>query len=209
MKRGFTLIEMMCVVMIMAVLVSFFIPQLTRSRSSARQAFCASNLRQIQLGWILYAKSNERYLPGEKGLSSDHSIKTSPLTGTVATGGHMSNEEVWRCPSDKRTSDYKYSYTLLAKMCMRIKASCCAVLGPSKITWFQPDVALVFGEENTETGLPWPFDYVINDPRFTNLDVFGPRHSQQSQGIFLDGHREMVEPADNPWTMSKYDPWIQ
>lgn len=208
MQRKFTLSEMMAVVMIMAVLVSFLIPTLTRSRSSARQAFCASNLRQVQLGWMLYAKSNNRWLPGEKGLSRDHNIKTSPLTGTVATGNHMEDEQVWRCPSDKRTSEYKYSYTLLAKTCMRAKSSCCGVLGPSRIEWFKPDAAILFGEENTDASLPWPFDYVINDPRFTNKDVFGPRHAEQSQGIFLDGHREMVEPADNPWEMSKYDPWV-
>ena len=200
---------MLCVIMIMTVLVSMFIPQLTRSRSSARQAFCAGNLRQIQSGWMLYAKGNDLYMPGEKGLTENRRIETSPLTGWVAEGGYLEEEAVWRCPSDKRTAEYKYSYTLLAKICWRSKAlaKCCPDLPPSKIQWFQPDRAMIFGEENTERGLPSPFDHIINDQRFTNADVFGPRHSWQSQGIYLDGHRDFAEPADNPWRMDEYNPW--
>src|SRR5438270_2083615 len=45
--RGFTIVELMVAVGILVLLVSLLVPVVGKARTSARQAACANNLRQI------------------------------------------------------------------------------------------------------------------------------------------------------------------
>ncbi|MCH9058476.1 MAG: prepilin-type N-terminal cleavage/methylation domain-containing protein, partial [Planctomycetes bacterium] len=63
-RRGFSLIEILVSVATVAVLVSVLLPALSAARSAARQAVCASNQRQLVLGWTLYAQDfDDRVMP--------------------------------------------------------------------------------------------------------------------------------------------------
>ena len=61
--QGFTLLELLTVVAIIAVLCSILIPALHGVRFSAQQASCASNMRQIGIALLLYAAANDNKLP--------------------------------------------------------------------------------------------------------------------------------------------------
>ena len=61
--QGFTLLELLTVVAIIAILCSILIPALQGVRNSAQQASCASNMRQIGSALLLYAASNNNKLP--------------------------------------------------------------------------------------------------------------------------------------------------
>ena len=58
-KRGFTLIELLVVVAIIALLMAILIPTLNRAREQGKRAACLSNLKQLTLGWIMYADDND------------------------------------------------------------------------------------------------------------------------------------------------------
>lgn len=61
-KRGFTLIEVLVVVAILALLVSILLPSLKRARRQARLVTCSSNISQIAKGLMIYAvESRGRY----------------------------------------------------------------------------------------------------------------------------------------------------
>lgn len=62
-RSGFTLIEVLVVVAIIALLVSILIPALARARDQAHRAACGSNLHQIGLALMNYAHDHKEVLP--------------------------------------------------------------------------------------------------------------------------------------------------
>src|SRR4051812_40268906 len=62
-RAGFTLVELLVVIGIVAVLVSILLPTLGKARAQARAVQCSSNLRQIGLALQMYANQNKGMLP--------------------------------------------------------------------------------------------------------------------------------------------------
>ncbi len=62
-KRGFTLVELLVVIGIIALLIGILLPALSKARSAAKTVACASNLRQMGQGWALYLSESKGHLP--------------------------------------------------------------------------------------------------------------------------------------------------
>lgn len=62
-SAGFTLVELLVVVGIIAVLVAILLPALNRARESANVASCLANLQQIGRGSMMHANEHQGYWP--------------------------------------------------------------------------------------------------------------------------------------------------
>lgn len=78
--RGFTLIELLVVIAIIAILASILFPVFARARGKARQAACASNMKQLALAMISY--------------TADYDGRT-PMWDSTPTVMHAVNQPTW------------------------------------------------------------------------------------------------------------------
>jgi prepilin-type N-terminal cleavage/methylation domain-containing protein len=107
-RAGFTLVELLVVIGIIALLISMLLPAVNRARQQALKTACLSDLRQIHLSFALYAQDNQGQVPlGFRTVSKQYNSMAYSATagdwvlfGLLTQGGYMKEKRVLFCPAE-------------------------------------------------------------------------------------------------------------
>ena len=102
-QRGFTLIEIMVVVVILAVLGALVVPKILENVDKARVTRAASDIRAIQTALDLYRLDNFKYPTTEQGLQALVTQPSDPTITNYRSGGYLPS-----MPKDPWNNPYQY-----------------------------------------------------------------------------------------------------
>lgn len=230
-RRGFTLVELLVVISIIAILIAILLPALTRARAAAQQVACGSNLRQIYLGLLSYSNEFKGWLMPIQGPADNNWPTWSEyltIQGQVgpanwtAPANYIKNRKVLICPSHERGTIVRGSYGMNSRMGADITGD-----------WSKYTVVVSkFGRPNTnvwyyrlsrtfmptemylvaDTSMGVTQNYALTHPSMptTNVDF---RHGSRKAGgaanmLYHDGHVSVLQDEEMVKDSYYYLPWF-
>jgi prepilin-type N-terminal cleavage/methylation domain-containing protein len=87
-RKGFTLIELMIVIAIIAILAAILVPNFIRARAQGMLTACRSNLKNIGTALEMYSTDNAGRYPSAKANLTPDYLKTIPTCPSVGNDSY-------------------------------------------------------------------------------------------------------------------------
>ncbi|HEX7011004.1 MAG TPA: prepilin-type N-terminal cleavage/methylation domain-containing protein [Phycisphaeraceae bacterium] len=198
--RGFTMIELLVVISIIALMISILLPALKQARMAALTTECSSTLRQVGIAIYTYANDHSGKLPlvinpsatdnnapywWQYLLSFYLETNANPLKAPV----HEHPVYFWRCPVDDPDKDFaRYAYN--ARLGYADTSKPFLWNNPVTLTMVKNPSDMITVADSVRDATWWGFPSPFTPGHF---DYTWSRHSGRTNILFLDGHVELME----------------
>jgi prepilin-type N-terminal cleavage/methylation domain-containing protein/prepilin-type processing-associated H-X9-DG protein len=98
-QRGFTLVELLVVIGIISILIAMLLPALNKAREAAKTIACASNMRQVMNGLMMYANDAHGRLPYANVATTASASGQFFWPGTLIAHRYLTSRDIFFCPS--------------------------------------------------------------------------------------------------------------
>jgi prepilin-type N-terminal cleavage/methylation domain-containing protein/prepilin-type processing-associated H-X9-DG protein len=190
-RRGFTLLELLIVIGIIALLIALLMPSLNRARAHAKSVQCQSNLHQIGQNLLIYANQWKGWIyPPEMTADNDDKTKHWPVEVFKPA---IWNPKILLCPADFEP-DGEHSYILNYHLYLK------NIKYQTKLAGIPSTEVVVMGEKRSDR-----IDYYMTVGEYDDrVDPY--RHGTRlgSNYLFLDLHVGMLKRKES---MLAIDPW--
>ncbi len=225
-RRGFTLIEMLVVIGIIALLAAILFPVFGRVREGGRRTACSSNLQQLGLSFRQYLQDDGGRYPGagqyqkwgngghwvsgvndtDAGTASklaklDDPGKGEPIANAAsATGFNAANVEAGALYPYVKEAKVYYCPSNPSGAQKRLSYSMnCAIAGMGEVRIKEPSsIILLVDEEKANDGYLYTAGKLTGGG--TSTDELTQRHNTSGNLLFVDGHVKAYPFAAFPMT---------
>lgn len=174
-----TLLELLCVIAIIAILLGLLLPSLSSNKERASKAMCLNNLKQMGLAMRLYSGDNGQRYP------SDAAWTTLGSYGLL-TNNYQTEYKTWICPQDKSRS-----------------------VGSARTAFTAGNLSYAYAAfgltETVQPNTPLAADRSVDDIRSVTPWI-NPRNNHPGEGgniLYADGHVERRMTLDPPMYRGK------
>jgi len=206
-RRGFTLIEILIVLAIIALLAALLLPVLSSVRAAGRSAACISNLRQLGQAMQQYTADNDHY---PRGLDPADRYTPQMWAGNPDAGGdiltatpllsevmapYIKSPQLWKCPSDTG-----FDVVDITGLPLDARPSCYEKFGMSY--FYRTELTLL---NLAEERLPRPAETnVLSDAAgaWHGAAITNGWNGKRYNMLFADGHVKNVDSdtSDRAWS---------
>jgi prepilin-type N-terminal cleavage/methylation domain-containing protein len=211
--RGFSLVELLVVISIIALLIAMLLPAVQKARGQANSLRCKSNMRVIGQSMLMYAGENRGQLfPIDAGgafgmppISRQwfvYVLKPKPPINPASTDPHDWTPPIMLCPSDDVDPAFYHSYVLNDHINEhQIKYSTKISTGQS------PGEIVIMGEKITSVPDYYIQAFPTGGSDYKNVAELH-RHGLRlgSNYLHMDLHVDTLSPEQVPQALDPWDP---
>ena len=218
-SHGFTLVELLVVIGIIALLIAILLPVLSKARAAANRVACLSNIKQIHMGITLYCDDNHDWYPtcayptdgaAYVQMNDDwiwweqnRNLDDSPIAKYLNLGGDRL-KKLLRCPADNLENRkplpgimsgqgaYFYSYTMNQSTGVNYVPEYWS--RTKRVQWHRPAEKILLAEQLLPYGGVW-----------SSIATLTHRHGERistkthalmgvnASAAFMDGHVQGID----------------